>query len=235
PQAAAVRAADEADAALGLAEQAPGLAHRAALELRNDAAARGGGGRRRLLLGGRRRRRRHGSRRPGRDLERRRRGARRPGEGGERGQRRAAGGAGGRHLLEAVDRPAAAVGDDRAVRDGLLADRDEQLGVVEGRRLVLHPRVRQRLHERDEGVLLGVREAERRELLRRVGEVTAAAVEVDHLAQGQLTAVVEVRRGQRDVAQARRLEEARDPGAHAARRQRVAERIGPADSRVGGR
>src|ERR1041385_2167440 len=39
-------------------------------------------------------------------------------------------------------------------------------------------------------------------------EVTATVVELNHLLKRQLAAVVEIRRGQRDVAQLRRLEEA---------------------------
>ena len=84
----------------------------------------------------------------------------------------------------------------------------------------LHARVGERPQERDEVVLLAVGQAERLQVraLLRVGEVAAAVVEVDDLAQRQRAAVVEVRRGELDVAQAGHLERAVDRVASRGRR-----------------
>ena len=126
----------------------------------------------------------------------------------------------------------------RAVGAGPLADWHEQLRVVERRRRVGDARVRERLQERDEVVLLRLGQAEVAEhaALLVVGEVAVAVVEVDDLAQRHLAAVVEVRRGQRDVAQLGHLERAahlvvRRAGP-ARLRQRVAERVEAAEARV---
>ena len=113
--------------------------------------------------------------------------------------------------------------------------------MVEGGRLGPDSLVGERLEEGDERVLVGVGEAEVADVRVQLGvrEVAAAAVEVHDLAQGQLAAVVEVGRGQLDVAESRHLEgplddlgrDAGQPGD----RERVAERVVAAVPGVGGR
>ena len=112
-------------------------------------------------------------------------------------------------LKQSTARPSVVL-HEVAARVGLLAHRHVQLRVVERRRLVLHARVGERLQELDEVVLLAVGEAERLQVRALLGvvEVAAAVVEVDDLAQRQRAAVVEVRRGELDVAQAGDLERA---------------------------
>ena len=79
--------------------------------------------------------------------------------------------------------------------------------MVEGRLFARDPTIGQRvLQEVDEGGLVFRLEIEVFDPLRRIGEVTAAAVEVHDGGEILLAAVVEVGRAQPDVAQAGRLE-----------------------------
>src|SRR5438128_6049092 len=97
--------------------------------------------------------------------------------------------------------------------------------MVEGRLLPAHALVGQSDQEGNQVVLLLARQSDRLDVRIQVvgilaGEVATAAVEVDDLAQRGLAAVVEVRPGQFDVAQAGYLEVAVDGGAVGGRQWR---------------
>src|SRR5262249_51719950 len=85
-----------------------------------------------------------------------------------------------------------------------------QRRMVEGRLLEAHAVVGEGEHEGHQGVLVALAQAEWTDLAvrERGAEVTAAIVEVAHLAQRPLVAVVEVGTVQLHVAQPRRLEHA---------------------------
>src|ERR1051326_1220198 len=94
--------------------------------------------------------------------------------------------------------------------------RYKQLRVVEGSRLIYCARIRQSIAQEINQVRLLLRAQperdnvgiDQRNLVEAVREIAAAVVELDHLLQRELSAVVEVRCCERDVAQHGCLEEA---------------------------
>src|SRR5215467_9905163 len=95
------------------------------------------------------------------------------------------------HAEERAERGRAPARADRR-QSGTIGNVERRM--VEGRLLEAHAVVGERQHERHQGVLVALAQAELSDLAarERAAEVTAAIVEVHHLAQRPLVAVVEV-------------------------------------------
>ena len=84
--------------------------------------------------------------------------------------------------------------------------RDEQLRVVEGSFVQADSLIRERFHEGHELIFFDRSEAEHGDVSGNISavliaEITAAIVEINHLAQRQGAAIVKVRSGKLDVTQ----------------------------------